>query len=197
MSSVRQRFIESIEYLRQLGFFEDYSNLTSEEIFEKIREGSILLKNLREEDWAKESTYEIDSLLATYDRKRIWGRDIELGCHPTSDEEVEFLKELAQISRGAFQPTDIEWRKEHYHGCGVYFTFNGKRHVVRFSYSHGGDFLEIGELLYQINEIIKDTGYSYYLLGGSGQFAFVVVLSKEEKEKLVKERNWKLFTPRK
>lgn len=193
---MRQRFIESITYLRKMGFFEEYSNLTSEEIFERIREGSILLKNLKEEDWIEESTYEIDSLLATYDKKRVWGRDIELGYHPSSNEEVEFINELAQISRVIFQPTDIEWRKDH-QGYGIYFTFNGKRHVVRFRYSHGGDFLEVGELLRQINEIISDTGYNYYLLGGTGQYAYAVVLSKEEKEKLVKERGWKLVTPRK
>ncbi|MGC8832137.1 MAG: hypothetical protein ACP5PQ_06120 [Thermoproteota archaeon] len=49
LGSVEQRFIESITYLRKLGFFEDYSNLSSEEIFEKMREEDPLLKNLEEE----------------------------------------------------------------------------------------------------------------------------------------------------
>lgn len=69
---MRQHFIESITYLRKLGFFEEYSNLSSKEIFEKMREKSIMLKNLKEEDWMKESTYEIDSFVATDDRKRVF-----------------------------------------------------------------------------------------------------------------------------
>lgn len=70
LSNVEQRFIESITYLRKMGFFEECSNLSSEEIFEKMRKKSIMLKNLKEEDWMKESTYEIDSFVATDDRKR-------------------------------------------------------------------------------------------------------------------------------
>ncbi|MBO3833227.1 MAG: hypothetical protein FGF51_07625 [Candidatus Brockarchaeota archaeon] len=38
---LRRRFIDSIDYLRRMGFFEDYSNLSSEEILEKIFSGSI------------------------------------------------------------------------------------------------------------------------------------------------------------
>ncbi len=38
---LRKRFIESIEYLRKMGFFEDYSGLSSEEILERIFSGEI------------------------------------------------------------------------------------------------------------------------------------------------------------
>jgi hypothetical protein len=36
---LRKRFIDSINCLRRMGFFQDYSNLTSEEILEKIFSG--------------------------------------------------------------------------------------------------------------------------------------------------------------
>lgn len=97
---IRKRFINSIEYLRKLGFFEEYSNLTSEEIFEKISEGSILLKDLdkEEEEWAKESDFDIDTLVAIKDRKRLGGMDVEVSPYQGFAEKI--LKEIATISRG-------------------------------------------------------------------------------------------------
>ncbi|MBO3839626.1 MAG: hypothetical protein QXN75_01855 [Thermoproteota archaeon] len=38
---LRRRFVNSIEYLRRMDFFNDYSNLSSEEIFDKILTGEI------------------------------------------------------------------------------------------------------------------------------------------------------------
>jgi hypothetical protein len=41
---LRKRLIDSIEFLRKMGFFQDYSSLHSEEILEKIfNENSILV----------------------------------------------------------------------------------------------------------------------------------------------------------
>ncbi|MBO3832183.1 MAG: hypothetical protein FGF51_02185 [Candidatus Brockarchaeota archaeon] len=40
-SKVKRRLIESLDYLRNMGFFRDYSNSTSEEILEKIFYGEI------------------------------------------------------------------------------------------------------------------------------------------------------------
>lgn len=36
---LRKRFVDSLDYLRKMDFFKDYSNLTSEEILEKIFNG--------------------------------------------------------------------------------------------------------------------------------------------------------------
>jgi len=192
LGGVEQRFIESITYLRKLGFFEDYSDLTSEEIFEKMREESLMLKNLKEEDWINESTFEIDSFIAIHDLKRVWGRDLEFEHIPSLEDEMELLKDLAEISRGIFQPTDMkEWKDDW--GCrAIHFTFNDRRYVVGFRYYD--DFLDLKYLLSQLNEIINGTGYKYYLIGGGGQYAFLVVLTPEEVKKLMKERGWKLYT---
>ncbi|MBO3841498.1 MAG: hypothetical protein FGF48_03675 [Candidatus Brockarchaeota archaeon] len=42
---VKKRLINSLDYLRKMNFFKDYSNLTSEEILEKIFSGEIGYKN--------------------------------------------------------------------------------------------------------------------------------------------------------
>ncbi|MEM3712893.1 MAG: hypothetical protein QXR97_05095 [Thermoproteota archaeon] len=42
---LRKRFVDSIEYLREMGFFQDYHNLSSEEILDKILKGEINYKD--------------------------------------------------------------------------------------------------------------------------------------------------------
>lgn len=36
--NVKEQFINSIEFLRKMDFFKEYSNLSSEEIFERMKE---------------------------------------------------------------------------------------------------------------------------------------------------------------
>ncbi|MEM3390381.1 MAG: hypothetical protein QW491_13385 [Thermoproteota archaeon] len=52
---LRKRFIDSIEYLRRMDFFKDYSNLSSEEIFDRILSGEISYEtHWFAEEWSKE-----------------------------------------------------------------------------------------------------------------------------------------------
>ncbi|MCX8182790.1 MAG: hypothetical protein N3D12_06710, partial [Candidatus Methanomethyliaceae archaeon] len=98
---LRKRFIDSIEYLKKLDFFQDYSHLSSEEILEKIfsgeinymywwREwgkerhpaplwGRILRKSIErdENSWMKSSNAEIDYCIIPFDTKRAIEEDIE------------------------------------------------------------------------------------------------------------------------
>lgn len=75
MGDVKQRFIESITYLRRLGFFEEYSDLTSERILEKLESG---WGGSFGEDWMRKKTFEIDRFLAASDTRRTWFRDMEI-----------------------------------------------------------------------------------------------------------------------
>lgn len=203
----RERFIDSIEYLRKMGFFKEYSNLTSEEIFEKIREGSISLKYFGlkevEERWAKKSVFEIDVLVSIYDRKRIWGKDMEMP-YIGRGLAKEIFEGIIAISRGVFQPTDVEeeWLEREskinftlrgmrcFHESKIHFTFRGRRHMIRFRFYE--DFLQINDVMREINDLIKDTGHQYYKILDGDQAVFAVVLTEEEADKLIKERGWRL-----
>jgi hypothetical protein len=132
---LKKRFISSIDFLRKMDFFKNYSNLTSEEIFDKILNGEIdyavnwedrlwdtpqgvLLKERIEEHkerYMKKKITEIDYELACFDTKRvlvqIWDIVIEEGIG------MGLVKKLGRISRGFFQPTDVvekmsEWKGE-------------------------------------------------------------------------------------
>ncbi|MBO3754048.1 MAG: hypothetical protein FGF53_04120 [Candidatus Brockarchaeota archaeon] len=183
MSDVEQHFVESISYLRRLGFFEEYLDLTSGEILEKLKE-KWSLKSLGE-DWMGKSVFEIDRFLAIDDRRRTWFRDCEISVLGPGV-NAEILRELASISHGVLQPEDIEEVSDD----SVSFTFQGRRHIVKFNYSD--DFLNVDSLLWQLNRIIENTGYRYYSVTTGDQCACVVVLTDEEAKRLMDERGWDL-----
>lgn len=212
---LRKRFVNSIEYLRKMSFFQDYSDLSSEEILKKIFNGEInyshrwwdekeksiygashgilLRESLMkyEKDWMEKSDTEIDGTLIVFDTKRILEEDAETML----DEEMgrAILERLARISRGVFQPTNISSRwltpsASKWLIQEVSFDFRGRRHSIEIALLH--DYIQdMG--LRELNELIEDTEYQDYQVKCRDIMRIiVVVLTKEEAEKLEKERGW-------
>lgn len=212
---LEKRFVDSIEYLRKMDFFKDYSDITSEEILERIFEGEIdytywweewekklprklglkwgsALKRYAKEDtslWMKANNAEIDYRIIPFDTKRVVIEDSET-AKLSREMGIAILSRLARISRGVFQPTNISsrWMVDPYYKWSVQevsFDFKGERRtiqiVLRYDY-----LMDIG--LEELNEIIRDTEYRYYQL--ATEDIIVVVLTKEEAEKLRRERGW-------
>ncbi|MEM2088863.1 MAG: hypothetical protein QXF52_09390 [Thermoproteota archaeon] len=133
---LRKRFVGSIEYLRKMDFFKDYSNLSSEEILERIFRGEIdygvdwfveewpeekwrkerthgqILKEWiekskeHEEYWMKASDFKVDLEMASFDIKRIFIEDPEAVIREGICKML--LKKLSRISRGVFNPRYIK-----------------------------------------------------------------------------------------
>ncbi|MEM2941201.1 MAG: hypothetical protein QW304_06600 [Thermoproteota archaeon] len=222
---LRKRFVNSTEHLRKMGFFQDYSHLSSEEILDKILNSEIDFKSQwfveewpeemrresrkgtfgsdleeQEEYWAKASDSRIDLRLASFDAKRVFVEDWEIEA--SDGMGIGLMKKLARISRGLFNPTDMreEWERN--------IRIRGYDEKVRcrvfFKFrgeEHSVDFTNYGEVLItdpavkKINELISDTGYQCYKLNGEIDYIVYAVFSNEEVEKL-KERGWKLSLPR-
>lgn len=213
---LRKRFVDSIDYLRKMDFFKDYSDLSSEEILERIFSGEInyphswwyeeprvfsekpepilhgpsLLISIKDHQkyWMKASDFEIDRLLIPFDTKRVMKENAETSI----DDNIgtALLKRLARISRGVFQPTNIS---------SMWLTPKRSKWLVQeVSFDFKGkrhsieivlqyDYIEdMG--LRELNELIEKTGYKYYQV--EQDYIIVVVLTKEA-EKLEKERGWK------
>lgn len=198
---LRKRFIGSIDYLRRMGFFQDYSNLTSEEILERIFSGNgkWLEESIEEHEdsWAKVPDSEIDVSVLMFDNNRVMVQYAEAMVGKGLG--ISILKRLEAISRGIFQPTDIreEWIKtdmefgSEWQSFKVSFKFRNKTHNLKIALHE--DYLKsLG--LKKINGLIKDTGYQYYEFSGGDMMDIkIVVLTKEEKEKLKRERGWKFL----
>ena len=206
--SVKERFISSIEYLRKLGFFEEYSNLTSEEIFEKVKGWSRWV-SWDEKGWEKDSDFNVDTFALAIDSKRCLFLLVEWDDTFYPEKRcMETLEKLASISKGVFQPTDIEYEEvkewtdrekswpEKYE-VKVHFKFGNQRKTIMFPFSR--EWLWIDDVLAQINRLIRDTGYQYYSYGdyykGSGSLVEIFFLTKKEVEKLTSERGWELYHP--
>jgi hypothetical protein len=205
MSELKGRFINSIEYLRKMGFFEDYSSLTSEEIYKIISGG---LKP--EEEHLNKSIAELDYDIACLDAKRVFKvpktlkKEERATLHGKHDRVEEIAKEgeleslfsgLVRISRGAFQPKIMEGERQPSR-LELHLEVGGKHMGVEFGCKDVdgncvADLEKIYEIVSRINIWIKDTGYQYYSIGPKGKA--YVVLSRDEAKKLEKERRWKLF----
>jgi len=187
--SVRERFINSIEYLRKLGFFEEYSDLTPDEILERIM-GKHFLKEVDEDrHWVEKSSVEIDTIMAYKDKKRTLNWYVEISLSPGF--AIRMMNELAGISRGIFQPTNMreEWLTEKSRGCNVIFTYRSKEYLLPFL--TGSGFLRMWHVIDEINKMIEDTGYQYYEILGFMDEMVLVLLTEKEAEKLIKERGWR------
>jgi len=132
---LRRRLIGSIDFLRRMDFFKDYSNLASGEILDKILNGEMdytinwedrpgirprgaylaLGRKENREWWMKRKIAEIDCELAPFDMKRFFIQEPEVVVEKGIG--VGSIKRLARISIGVFQPVDIseymhEYEKE-------------------------------------------------------------------------------------
>ncbi|MBO3797613.1 MAG: hypothetical protein QXI42_09605 [Thermoproteota archaeon] len=112
---LRKRFVDSIDYLRKMGFFQDYSNLSSEEIFEKILRGEIDYSIFwedgdlsdeeykRKRDKLKLSSYGAVLIESIKEKEDLWMKtsdaslDYEMACFDTKrvmvqDAETDVIK---------------------------------------------------------------------------------------------------------
>ncbi|MEM3389003.1 MAG: hypothetical protein QW491_06270 [Thermoproteota archaeon] len=215
---IKKRLVDSLDYLRRMNFFKDYSNLSSEEILERIFRNEInyacswwfeepnpsfseiskpiphgfYLLETTEEDWRhwmKKSDFEIDRLLIPFDTKRVMVEDAETMI--SNDMGTAILKRLVRISRGIFQPTNVSNRwmfQERYKWKIQEVSFDFKGKRHCIQIVLCHDFLEDIGLR-ELNELIEDTGYQYYRV--KDDYITVVILTKGEAEKLEKERGWK------
>jgi len=200
----RKRLLDSFNFLHRVGFFEDYSDLAPEEIYKRIS------RKIKCEEYLNKSDTELDYDIACLDEKRVFKvpEILEKSIKPTyygkvqecvKEGELEsLLNGLVRISRGTFQPRVVERSMNSDRELGFHLDVRGKYMGIEFACKEEGgnyvpDLEKIYEIVSRINIWIKDTEYQYYSIGPEGKA--YVVLSKDEAEKLERERGWRLFHP--
>lgn len=169
--------MEAVHYYRQMGFFEKFSNLSDEELVNKLREV---------DEFSMKSGEDLD--LLSIDKDRVWWEDMEADVFAENKVYVDTLKGWSRIARGAFKPTKITetWRGEE-GPVKVEFTLDGIRHCINPEFLE--DWLDLEPVLKKVNELILGSGYQFMVSNDIGdQTAYIVVLTEEEKEKLKHER---------
>lgn len=177
----------SVRYFRDMGFFSRYAKLSDDRIASKLRDFQM-------KGWETELDPEdelVDLSVVRADTKRVWWEDTQADVGAGNNVYVRTLKEWAGISRGAFQPTRIRenWQTER-GPIWVHFSWNDAQQRIQPAYRH--DYLDIN-ILRDINSLVGASGYRFEVYEQFDESAFVVALTRTEKEKLERERGWRFM----
>lgn len=177
---------EAVRYFHGMGFLAHYAGMSDDEIAAKIKEYHGI-------DWeeyiaAAADQASADMFLLMADVDRVWFRDLE--CVYSGDRAyAHTLEEWASISRGAFQPSDIEETWESDEGpVRVTFTLDGAQH--EYVHGDGNDDLIDLEILKMVNGLLRHAPYRLEAADNLGDCRFIVALSREERERLRRDRGW-------
>lgn len=175
---------EAVRYFRKMGFLSEYASLSDEELVSKLQQ----MYQVDREGPLDDSEGLLDMDLLTFDETRVLYQDIECDVAMGEDVYVWVLEKLAAISRGAFQPKNIKESWEEPQGpIEVSCTLNGEKQVLHPGFNY--DYLD-SSILDDINRMIKDSGYFFFIYPPFSQSMFITVLTMKELRKLITERRW-------
>ncbi len=136
---------------------------------------------------------ERDLLTLAEDRERVWWQDLDQ-VQPGQRPYARMIESWAAISRGAFQPTDVQesWGAE---GESIYVTFKhaGSEQLFIHLTSHD-TMLDTAGVRAVINPLIAATGVQFEIVGLRGTPDTIIALTAREREQL-ELRNWSFAEP--
>jgi hypothetical protein len=180
-----------VDYFMPLGFFKSMEDMSFDARYVAIGEQ---VANM----W---DTYEVldpsrgyvaDLSLLTCDRDRVWFRDLE-GAFPGENAYKELLERMSDISLDRFTPEKIDETWNDDGTADISFEVHGKRYQFRHA---GGDMMDMGirKVVNQaLREAQNETQYAFQICDGLGMPNFVVMLSAQRRDQLVKERSWQFY----
>lgn len=176
---------EFIRYFSALGFFKSYSQLDENALADKIMEKR--LKGTRVAFNPLLSAIEVRLLCV--DRERLYKPDLESNIIEANQVYVKFTEKLARISRGAFEPEQIKeiWKGEN-GPILLEFVLDGKKRSIVPKYL--GNRIDI-RIISTINDMILPKNVRFEISYDNHHSSCLIVLSPEEKENLIIDRNWK------
>lgn len=194
--------LRALDAYRNLGFFAQYQGLPIAEVLKKIDEQereewqswgmkTEYVPGAWQNDIPQRGTPEDDLYILRYDRNRTWWDDTEMDVGAGNKIYEETLKEWARISRGAFNPQNINetWKSES-GPIQVSFTLDGARHEFHPVYQ--GDWLDL-TILEDVNALIVSTGYRFETYFPFDQSACIVVFTEQERDQMVRAGKWKMY----
>ncbi len=188
--SAAERIHETFAYYKEMGFFQSMNVSEVEKTF--LDNYPMDFAADKEFDPYQDNTYYqlfADQFILQLDKSRVWMEDTEADVGKGNDVYVKVLKQWAQISRGAFNPTDIveTWNTEE-GPVKLQFILNGDKVILYPQYMN--DFIDVG-ILKKINTKIAGSGYQFAVVAIDQQ-VFVTALNEKELAKISNERLWPL-----
>ena len=169
-------FPDAVLHLRKLGFFQDYNNMSDDEIVLTLRD--LVSCPI---DYQPARIFDIQKIIVK-DKRRVWFRDAET-YHQNA--YVKILNEWSDISSGSFAPKNI---KEIWHSekgpIQIEFEHNGQDFRINANYS--GDWID-ASIIPQVNEAFKDSGMQFCNVIVDSQELCVICLTDSQKKTLERD----------
>ncbi len=194
---MENKIISIINLFRQQGFFSTLEG-NSSKIAEKIISTSASSYFGNVINLENEVLYE--QILLSYDKEICWfiedvnGYDLSDQVRP--EMYVEVFKQLSLISKGQFDPKNIETKE-----CG-YCEGRDKRIIVRYNINDietelifcADGWALMLNFLEEVNETIEHTGHSFrYMIDPYGS-CFIYFVSEQQKKFLLDELGWNFIS---
>jgi tetratricopeptide (TPR) repeat protein len=191
------KITSTIEKICKLGFFENLQMLC-DELLEKITSESESSYFGNINDLTDNPLYE--QILLSYDKEICWfiedvnGYDLSDQVRP--EMYVEVFKQLSLISKGQFDPKNVETKE-----CG-YCEGRDKRIIVRYNINDietelifcADGWALMLNFLEEVNETIEHTGHSFrYMIDPYGS-CFIYFVSEQQKKFLLDELGWNFIS---
>jgi hypothetical protein len=177
-----EKLVEAVHFYRGLGFFSQYSDLPDTEAAKRLN--AIYRSDaLRKQDL--DMSGDLDNLvLLSLDEDRVWWEDAEANMIDGDNFYVAMTQTLGRISRGAFQPQQVDerWEGEE---ITVSFDCDGQSHEVKLDESLG--WIDPALIDY-VSRLMEPAGYKLEALCTADQTIALVALSSKEKELLERDR---------
>jgi hypothetical protein len=168
--------VERVRAFRALGFF-SRSVASNADLADEIV--------LRQEDAGApfdQNDREVGALILSHDASRVWFQDMEADVCEENQRYVRTLSDLAEISRGAFDPKDIVETWETETGpIRVEFSYDGQRHLLEPRYEN--DWLVLEAVLDDLNRLLSPKGVAFVSLAFD-QRAWISVVTPDEHARL-------------
>ena len=176
--------LKFVKFFRSLGFYEKYASMSHAEL-------AALLQTWYVAAWEREiepGDSITDLRLASADEGRVWWNNLIAGVGPGNNIYVKTLEALGKISRGQFDPDEIQESWDAEQGpISVAFIYKGEK--VRVYPLYLGEEIDLN-MLDPINRMIEGSGIELSTYRRFDDTAFIVALTEEEKLTLTEERGW-------
>ena len=192
--SLKEHFKTGVISLRQAGLFEDYKSLSDDSLTQLL--SSIAKeRQLWEEFDAYDSLIDEDYInlkIAQLDPKRVWWHDLEADVLNGNMVYVDAVKEFVELSGGYLRAEQIkeEWETDN---GPIRISFQDGETLRAFQLKSYDDWYD-EDFFDHMGKFMTANGspYNLYVYIGTGQDAFVIRLSKAEKEIVEQKLKWKL-----
>ncbi|SHG39392.1 hypothetical protein SAMN04488109_0030 [Chryseolinea serpens] len=192
--SIKDRFKTGVINLRQAGLFEDYKSLSDDSLTQRLSsiaterqlwEEFDVYDSLQEEDY-------INLKIAQLDPKRVWWHDLEADVLNGNMVYASTVKEFVELSGGYLRAEQIkeEWETDN---GPIHISFQDGDTLRAFQLKSYDDWYDEDFFNY-MEKFMTANGspYKFYVYIGTGQDAFVIRLTKAEKEMVEQKMRWKM-----